>query len=99
MGDENRLSKNGGLLKAGFVVRSEERIIQNGQEQGRREFEVRLNRWSVGGRIVASVLEGVFRSTIGTDYLLPFVIALCILLYCGRGDWPGGLAEVLFLLG
>jgi hypothetical protein len=83
------------LVKCGFLVCSEERIMENGQEKGRRSFEVRLNPAVAWTRMFASVLEGTFRSTVGTDYLLPFVIALTVLLYCGRGDWPGSLSEVL----
>jgi hypothetical protein len=83
------------LSKARFVVRSEERIMENGREIGRQPFEVRLNRWAVAARIVLAVLDAVFRSTVGTDYLLPFLLALGVLLYCGSSDWPGGIGLLL----
>lgn len=83
------------LLKAGFVVRSQERIMENGQDKGRRPFVVRLSKWAVAGRIVLASLDALFRSTVGTDYLLPFLFALAVLLYCGGSDWRGGIGVLL----
>lgn len=83
------------LFKTTFVVRSEERIMEGGKEVGRREFEVRLNRPMVAARITLSIIDAVFRSTVGTDYLLPFLLALGVLLYCGSSDWQGGLGVLL----
>lgn len=88
--------KLGDLFRSRFIVRAEERIMEQGQDKGGRPFEVRLNRWHVLWRLIRVVGEGVLRSTVVTDYLLPFVLALSVLLYCGGGEWQGGFWRLIF---
>ncbi len=39
--------------------------------------------------ILAAVFDSIFRNSVVTDYLLPFMLALFILYYCGSSDWRG----------
>ncbi len=78
------------LVRSGFIVN-----VQDGSEIGTRSFVVRISRFSVMVRLLRSVFESTFRSTVVTDYVFPFLLAFFVLIYCGVGEWPGSLLGLL----
>lgn len=77
------------LIRAKFVVKAEERILVDQVPKGQRNFEVKLNRLRLTVQTLGVLIESTFRSTVVTDYLLPFFFAFFVMLYCGVGDWAG----------
>jgi hypothetical protein len=60
------------------------------------DVNVPIGRWSLRRGITFALLEGTFRDSVVTDYLLPFVVGMFVLWYCGRGEWPGSFSSLLF---
>ena len=60
------------------------------------DVDIPISRWSLRKHIAYALLEGTFRNSVVTDYLLPFAVGMAVLWYCGRGEWPGSLASLLF---
>lgn len=49
----------------------------------------KINKLSLFKGGTQACMHIVFRSTVVTDYLLPFFFAFGILYYCGKNDWQG----------
>jgi hypothetical protein len=60
-----------------------------GSIPGNEHFVLGIRRRELWKGILAAVVDTIFRNSVVTDYLLPFVFALFILYYCGAGDWRG----------
>jgi len=58
--------------------------------------EVPVRPWSLWPGVLLALAELTFRSSVVTDYLLPFLVGVGVLWYCGQNDWPGGLMSLLF---
>jgi hypothetical protein len=53
------------------------------------KFEIPIGRWQLRKGILLAVMGSIFRNSVVTDYLLPFVVACGVLYYCGINDWNG----------
>lgn len=62
------------------------------------DFEIAINPWKLWSGILTAIMNSVFRNTVVTDYLLPFVLADFILYYCGTNSWDGSFLRLLALL-
>lgn len=60
------------------------------------DFRLPVSRWMLRRGIAKAVLEGVLRSSVVTDYILPFGVAAFVLWYCGKSNWQGSLVWLLF---
>lgn len=56
---------------------------------GNEHFELAIGRRKLWKGILSGVMDSIFRNSVVTDYLLPFVLAFFILYYCGTNDWSG----------
>ncbi len=59
-------------------------------------FEMYVPRWVFVKYEVVAYLDVVFRKSVVTDYLLPFVVALIVLWYCGDVEWNGSFIHQVF---
>lgn len=74
-----------------------QKIIRNSKGDPERgvPFELPISPWQLIGPISHAVMSTCIRSSVVTDYLLPFAIAFFILWYCGSTDWSGSFLSIL----
>jgi hypothetical protein len=59
------------------------------------QFEIAISRWKLWKGILSAIMDSIFRNSVVTDYLLPFILADFILYYCGKNDWNGSFLHLI----
>lgn len=57
---------------------------------------VPVSRWQLRSGILRAVADTSLRSSVVTDYLLPFLLAAVVLWYCGSAAWAGSFLHLIF---
>ena len=80
-----------------WVFRGQQVVIgPDGKTPFAELVELRISKWSLRRGIALAVAGSTFRSSVVTDYLLPFALAGFVLWYCGGADWSGSFLNLLF---
>lgn len=58
-------------------------------------FEIAIGRWKLWKGILSAIMDSIFRNSVVTDYLLPFILADLILYYCGTNNWNGSFLRLI----
>lgn len=78
------------LQRDGWIVKDTETVPgPDGKTPVAQPFELPISRWDLRNGVALAVIETTFRSSVVTDYLLPFALAGFVLWYCGSADWSG----------
>jgi hypothetical protein len=85
------LRQNNWIYHGQFYVRNED-----GSAKELQSFELPVRRRQLGSGLALAFLESTFRSSVVTDYLLPFALAGFVLWYCGSADWTGSFLHLFF---
>lgn len=60
------------------------------------KVDLNLNPWILWKGILSAIIDSIFRNSVVTDYLFPFVFAGFIPYYCGSNDWSGSFLRNIF---
>lgn len=83
------------LKRNGWKINGHEQVL-DGEAYGTRPFELSISRWNLRHGIILAIVESTFRSSVVTDYLLPFALADFVLWYCGSANWSGSFLHLAF---
>ena len=84
------------LKSSNWVYRGKDPIYNNNRViVSSKAFELPISRWKLKKGIAVSVIDFVFRNSVVTDYILPFIFAGWILWYCGANDWNGSFLRLI----
>lgn len=85
------LKRNGWIVSGHQVVPS-----PDGKTEITQPVELKISQWDLRRGVAVAVIESTLRSSVVTDYLLPFVLAGIVLWYCGSADWSGSFLSIIF---
>ncbi|HWR77897.1 MAG TPA: hypothetical protein VN283_11915 [Thiobacillus sp.] len=85
------LKQNGWMFKGQQVV-----LGPDGKTPISQPIELPISRWAIRRGVAVAFIESTFRSSVATDYLLPFALAGFVLWYCGSADWSGSFLHLIF---
>ena len=85
------LRQNGWVYRGQYYDRNED-----GTAKEVLSFELPIRLVALHRGVFIAVIESTFRSSVVTDYLLPFALAGFVLWYCGSANWPGSFLNLVF---
>ena len=85
------LRQNGWVYRGQYYDRDED-----GTAKEVLSFELPIKLVALRRGVFQAVIESTFRSSVVTDYLLPFALAAFVLWYCGSANWPGSFLNLVF---
>lgn len=59
-------------------------------------FKVLIRKRQLVRGIIFAFLDTVFRNSVVTDYLLPFMLSVFVIWYCGSDNWEGSFLKLIF---
>jgi hypothetical protein len=84
------------LKQNGWIIRGQEAVPgADGKTPISQPIELPVSRWDLRRGVAVAVIESTFRSSVVTDYLLPFALAGFVLWYCGSADWSGSFLRLV----
>jgi hypothetical protein len=85
------------LRQNGWVYRGQNlQPDENGRVSKSEDIALAISPKKLVKPIFKAYAETIFRNSVATDYLLPFVLAIIVIWYSAGADWNGGLYQLVY---